>query len=579
MTKRYFIPLALFAGVALFYAVTYFVDLERVSALQSRLLAADVAELDRELNQLSFVPKLLSDDLIIVNAASRTSDEDVNLANQRLQEAQLQSGLEFAFLMDEDGLTIASSNWQEIHSFVGNSYSFRPYFKGAISGNTSTFFAVGATTGIPGYFIAEPVLVNSDIIGVVVAKMALSAPVDTWRERDFESVLVDDFGVVILASDKDLLYAQTREISTSEIDRIETEQRYPLRTSKEGSSVAPLGDFRRYTRDLQSEPWEFMTLVPRVSYHLRTLFLSAIALSILSIAFLLFRNYRQQKNLVAFEQNHSRDLEEQVAKRTRDLEMAQDALISESNFAFLGKMSAAINHEINQPLASLRLNLASLRKLIEHPDYNAHEIEDIVIESDRTTKRIGLVIATLRNYSRKGNSSADEVEVNTLINDVVDVIKSERPKMSKCVVVSVDQNPSKVKGDRVLLQQALLNLLYNAIDTVINSTSPEVGVAVRGPIDGASTSSELSMSSAGVNLLDIPANGRYVILSVEDNGGGVPEDLIPLLYEPFSSSRSDQGGLGLGLTIAKQIAESHNGFLVHSNINDGSRFSLILPVI
>lgn len=570
---------AVAALIALMYALAYSVEFKRVRGAQSRSLAAHVIELDRQITQLSFVPKLLSDDVAISNAVLEPTPNNIKTANLRLEKAQHQSGLEFAFLMDVDGLTIASSNWNETPSFVSQNYSFRPYFKGAILGRTATFFAVGATTGIPGYFIAEPVLAGSVIKGVVVTKTTLAAPVDTWRELDFESAVVDEFGVIILASDRNFLYLTTRTISDEDRSRIELERRYPLSPIKGSDSEARLASYRSYSRELKAEPWKLMALVPRSSYHLRALVISAIASALSFIAFLLVRNYRQQKALVANEQRHSKELEDQVVKRTRELEETQHALISESNYAVLGRMSAAINHEINQPLASLRLNLASLRKLITKQGDNTREIEEIVVESDRTTKRIGLVITSLRNYARNDKMRFVQVDVQDVITEVVNVLRSERPTMSKHLIVDTYLEKPFVEGDKVLLQQALLNLLYNALDTVIDVEAPKVRIIVGGTQTGTEIETYLQVNTTGANSPEIDSTRLYVVISVEDNGGGVAEEIIPTLFDPFTTDSGNKGGLGLGLTIAKQIAESHNGFMGYSDITRGSRFSLVLPVI
>ena len=128
----------------------------------------------------------------------------------------------------------------------------------------------------------------------------------------------------------------------------------------------------------------------------------------------------------------------------------------------LGRMSGAINHEINQPLASLRLNLASLRKLIEKPDADMAEVRQVVVDSDRTTKRIGRVVTTLRNLTSQKQTEAIVVDVERLVADVVETVRRERTATFPVLSVLSVESQLQVAGNEVLLQQALLNLLYNA---------------------------------------------------------------------------------------------------------------------
>jgi len=201
----------LFTGLALvlLWQLSLSYTVTKLQETQQRRQSAQLADLDRQLTQFSFIPKLLSGDVEIRQALVATSGKSIDAANRRLQRTRQDSGLDVAFLLDRSGLTIASSNWSDTLSFVGISYSFRPYFKNAVKGRSATFFAVGATTGIPGYFIAEPVTENSTVVGVVVAKVSLDVLVDAWDTLLYDSLVVDEFGGVILSTREDLLYTPT----------------------------------------------------------------------------------------------------------------------------------------------------------------------------------------------------------------------------------------------------------------------------------------------------------------------------------------------------------------------------------
>ena len=140
--------------------VAWVIELWRAQDYLQTRIELQAKELDRELTQLSILPRLLSLDPRMTNALTGEDHLSIRIANEALATSRNQSGVSFAFLMNADGDTIASSNWRDPVSFVGQNYKFRPYFSGALQGRRSTFFAVGATTGVPGYFIAEAIPVS-----------------------------------------------------------------------------------------------------------------------------------------------------------------------------------------------------------------------------------------------------------------------------------------------------------------------------------------------------------------------------------------------------------------------------------
>ena len=566
----------LITGLALLllWQLSHSYTVSKLQETQQRRQSAQLADLDRQLTQFSFIPKLLSGDIEIRQALVATDKESIDAANKRLQRTQQESGLDVAFLLDQSGLTIASSNWSDTLSFVGISYSFRPYFINAVKGRSATFFAVGATTGIPGYFIAEPVTENAKVVGVVVAKVSLDVLVDAWDTLLYDSLVVDEFGGVILSTREDLLYTPTAPMSEAQKVQLSKERRYELRAPAlnmlESRSILQARiegqggkTYFLFSESLETEPWRLLSVIDEESTKHSALILAAAIASICLIVFLLMRLYQQQRKLVLTEQRTSQELEEKVLLRTEELERAQQRLISESNFAMLGRMSGAINHEINQPLASLRLNLASLRTMIEQRNADPQEIEQIVIDSDRTTKRIGRVISSLRSLARKNDSRFATFDVARVVDDVITTIKRERPAVSQHLVVSESSSELRVLGDEVLIQQALLNLLYNAFDAVLKVESPIVELSV-----------ELLLPRG-----DDDVDGKQrVVIAVSDNGAGITDAMQETLFEPFVTTRQQNDGLGLGLTIARQIASDHGGELLYSGREKGSCFELRLPL-
>jgi len=556
----------------------------RADARQERLVTAQVIELDRQLGQLAIVPRLLADDLRAISALTLPSPGTLDAANRMLERARTRSGADVVYLLDPTGVTVASSNWREASSFVGANYGFRPYVRGALAGIESTFFAVGATTGEPGYFVARPVHRSrptgagsgpaptlGTTVGVVAAKLSLDAHVESWRAQPHLSLVTDEFGVVILSSDASLLYIATAPLDADARATIAADRRYePL---ERGSILLPIegrgagrllgADQRVVSRPLRGESWRLHLLVPASGVRLRAALLGAAMAGLAAIALLLLWTFHQARRLAETEQRTARELERLVAVRTAELETAQRALIAESNFAMLGRMSAAINHEINQPLASLRFDLATLRHLVATERPPLAEVREAIIDTDRTTRRIARVVETLRSLARQGASELQTLDVARLIKEAERAVRHERPDATRALEVALPHGPGPyVAGNAVLLQQAVLNLLHNALDATLGQESPHVHLALT------------------------RRSGASIVITVDDDGPGVDPALRERLFEPFATGGSPStggtgqraGGLGLGLTLARQIADDHGGTLACVDRPEGgSRFVLTLP--
>jgi len=481
-----FIVAALACFVAIFMLALHIEERRQTGIMQSQLQGKS-AELDRQLSRFVVVPRLLAQNPRVIGALQNDT-ASVLIANRTLLKAQLDSSADFVFLLNANGTTVASSNFREDVSFVGRNYSFRPYFKEALAGMQSTFFAVGATTGIPGYFVAEPVILNTQVVGVLVVKFELSGLFDSWELAPYDWLALDEFGVVILSTDPQYLFSPTLELSKSTIQTIASNKTYSpsSKTSFRDLSGAytefmtPSGNRSFYTRsaDIHVENWQLQLIMGRSDVVLRALFYLLGAISVASVFALVYHMMNESKRIAETEKHYTMQLEHEIEQRTAELHSAQQQLISESNFAMLGRMSAAINHEINQPLASLRLNLAALRNLIERPDPDSSEVRQIVLDSDRTTKRIGRVVTTLRNLTGQRRTERSVVQIPTLVAEVVDTLNRERPQISACLSVEVPNVVPTIIGNDVLLQQALLNLLYNAYDAVIDHPEPSVTLRV-----------------------------------------------------------------------------------------------------
>nr|WP_296017910.1 PAS domain S-box protein [uncultured Acidovorax sp.] len=154
-------------------------------------------------------------------------------ANAYLQAINANAGSDTLYVMNTDGLTVASSNWDTPTSFVGQNYRNRPYFRDALQGQPGRFYGVGKTTGEPGLFASAPVVENGRVIGVVAVKVAMQPIVDTWAQLRDPVFVTDDRGIVFLGSVAPWLYKTTRPVPEQQVQQVQFDEQYGARWTPE----------------------------------------------------------------------------------------------------------------------------------------------------------------------------------------------------------------------------------------------------------------------------------------------------------------------------------------------------------
>jgi len=176
---------------------------QRLSVYQNSLLTS--------IEQYEFLPAVLSADPRILHALAEGSQ--ISESSPLLSQINDRAGSDEIFLMNKDGRTIGSSNYLSATSFVDQNYAFRPYFKIAVEGGLGLYYAVGATSGKAGLFLAEAVLVDGSIAGVIVVKISLAALENSWLQSGEKVWLSDEFDIVFLSYDARWRYLGLRPLS------------------------------------------------------------------------------------------------------------------------------------------------------------------------------------------------------------------------------------------------------------------------------------------------------------------------------------------------------------------------------
>lgn len=221
--------------------------------------------------------------------------------------------------------------------------------------------------------------------------------------------------------------------------------------------------------------------------------------------------------------------------------------------ASLSEFSSTIAHELNQPLTAILANAQAALRFLQRDPPNVGEIRAILDEIAEADKRAGQLIHHLRLLMKKGEEEFVAVDLNHLVEDVLAFIRGEFLVRGIEVRTTLGRDLPQVAGDRVQLQQLVLNLVCNACDAM--QDQPErrlLAVATAQAPDGS------------------------VQLAVSDSGPGIPPERLERVFEPFYTTK--QSGLGMGLAICRRIATAHGGTLsAHSRPGEGATFRLLLP--
>jgi signal transduction histidine kinase len=221
----------------------------------------------------------------------------------------------------------------------------------------------------------------------------------------------------------------------------------------------------------------------------------------------------------------------------------------------VGVLSASIAHELNQPLGAILNNAEIAEMLLNSPSPpNLDDIKEILTEIKRDDQRASEVIKRLRSLLTKAKPQTEGIDLNDTVREVFNFLSTQASARSVILISMPSPQAVRVHGDRIQLQQVILNLVVNGIDAMADSRNPERKITSR------------------TAVLDGVAE-----VSIADCGPGIPSDKLPHLFEPFFTTK--EHGMGMGLSIARTIVEAHGGRIWAENqTGGGAIFRLSLPL-
>lgn len=560
---------------------------------ENSLIATHKEQLERfaefissKLDKYAHLPQLIAKDSELISALQAPNNSaQIELTNRYLQHINQTIQSTDAYLLDEFGNTIASSNWDLERSFIGRNYAWRPYFSNAILGKPSQYFALGSSSKQRGYYFSYPVTYAAEIIGVIVIKMDLTAIEANWQNKNNIFVATDSNNVIFMSSNEEWLFKSLTTLSESARQSILNSRQYldtPIRSfglvgdlSKEHSELKNPSisgfenDYLVTSRSLEKHNLTLRVLTAKVKLLWSTLSYSLVISLLFVIAYLSFAlAHQRQLKKRQFEQLQSeakQKLEFLVMERTSELQaeiserskteqvlrQTQNELIQAAKLAVLGQMSASISHELNNPLAAIRSFADNGRRFLQRQSYD--RVDDNLSRISALTDRMAKISNQLRSFARKSDSNeVSRLDVKPLILSAKDLLAPQCKAKQVELNLVLDETLPTVEINPIQFEQVLINLITNAIQALEQQQDRSITISA-------------AVSNTALSIF------------VDDNGPGIAYSEQHQLFEPFYTTKKN--GLGLGLSISQQITQAMGGKLeVADSPLGGARFVICLPV-
>jgi PAS domain S-box-containing protein len=245
-----------------------------------------------------------------------------------------------------------------------------------------------------------------------------------------------------------------------------------------------------------------------------------------------------------------------TARKKAELEAQRhrDELAHVSRVSMMGQLASALAHELNQPLGAILRNAEAAELFLQASPPDLHEVRAILADIRKDDRRAGEVIDRMRALLKRRESQWSALDLNSIVEEVAGLLRFDGEARRVKLTLELALSAPPIRGDRVQVQQVLLNLIINAMDAVNGCEAGKRCVAVR-----------------------VRPRNAEVEVAVSDAGHGIPAENLKRLFEPFFTTKPS--GMGLGLAISHTIIQAHGGRLWAENNPDcGATFRFTLPI-
>lgn len=522
-------------------------------------LAIYSGSVQSELQRHSVVPLLLSRDPVMIRALETSSFAETSA---RLISYVEEIGAASLMLLDAQGRVVAATDRERL----GQPRNADPFFLSASQTTETVFTSNEPETGRFDFTFSRGIWAGDNrLLGVILVEVDLSRLLDRWSGASEAIFLLNSDGQIILSTEP-----RWRGRTETEALALQTPQSAVQRALQATGDFA-FGDQRpgvfnsdmiRLESHIPFQGWRIVSYTAYTSVRERvnavlSLQIMGFALFLAGGFYLFGRRARMQSVRLQRESAELRRLnarlQREIAERQRverTLEDAEQSLAQSQKLAVLGEMSAAVSHELNQPLAAMKTYLAGAKLLLQRKrlDEAASSFQRI----DDLIDRMGAITRQLKSYARKGSEALEPVDLRDALKGALTMMEPQLRSTRVEISQNLPRRPVRVMADRLRLEQVIINLLRNALDAVKDNDKRELDLLI--------------------------ADGEEAVLSVRDNGNGIEN--LDALFEPFFTTKKPGEGVGLGLAISSGIITDFGGRLTARNGETGGAvFEIRLPSV
>jgi two-component system C4-dicarboxylate transport sensor histidine kinase DctB len=553
--------------------------LKSLQAINEQRVQLVANALTAEVGRQDHLPVVLSLDPDVRNTLAAPDAGRLDKLNRKLAVVSHEADTRALYVIGPTGVVVASDDWNSPGTMVGKNLADRPYFIQAAAWGRSSYLGVEPDSERVRYYLAEAVRDGGTLLGIAVVRIEFDILEAAW-ERAAERVLVTDAeSIIFLASDPAYKYRRMGPAPATPNEDIDVARRYPgvltspidlvNRERRGADSIVQVTasenelSYLYQSMQLPAYGWTIHRLTDLTSVREDQRDGGIIGGTISALIIFLVLYVLQRHRAYVSQREAAGRLKGEVAERTRELRESnaslqteidqhrrtearlratQNELVQAGKLAALGQMSAAIAHEINQPLAAIRTFMASA-KIFAQRNNLAQVVRNLDFITD-LAERMANITGHLKTFARKSEPGHPEpVLVGRAVEGTLFLLESQI--RSEGVRIEKEVPPDVwVLGHAVQLEQVLLNLVRNALDAVAGGDDPCIRITVRTSAD-------------------------TVIIGVADNGHGIAADQINKIFDPFFTTKTVGKGLGLGLSISYGIVQDFGGEIHARNRTEG----------
>ena len=538
-----------------FFTSKYLNDIKQEGEIR---LTQNERNIVNELQKNSVIPQFLVRDQSIWNALLSNNFSSLP---QMFSEFINEISIESITLMDRTGQIVAVAGKENLNVNSSNKIIFNT----AISTNDTVMNIIEKDENEFGFFYSRKIENDQRVLGVLSIEVDLKKFENSWKSAGERIFISNGEGKIVLATEptwkglsEDLAWKNQNSkniikrgysVAKGWVDSNESDQYFNDSSFVRFNKNIPILNWKMSSFENYSGVRERVNTILALEI---LIFLLLLVLSLYSLnrKKILRLNLFEEETIKLRELNKKLETEMEQRKRVeKNLLAVEQTLEQHSKLAALGEMSAAISHELNQPLAAMKTYLAGASLLLKRN--RPQETVAALMRIDGLIHRMGEITKQLKSFARKNTESFVPLNFNDAILEAMSIMEPQLKQSGIKIDTNIPSEPVLIVGDQQRLEQVIINLIRNAIDALDDTELPSITISLY--------------------------KNNSVRFSIRDNGKGIND--LEKLFEPFQTSKDPGKGLGLGLAISSNIISELGGSLSGENLTPtGAEFTIKLPL-